>query len=145
MSLLGGEVQESEVLLPIVSQIYKLDLDRTRSHYIPKVPFDVTVSFASCKSNLFQSNNSCEVVYLLQQVVVHTPNGLPAKNVPVEISVSHTKEKSVTVNTNNEGVAFYVFNLEQSPQTISVEVSILKYFFSIPELSYHRHFIYFEV
>lgn len=45
MSLLGGEVQETEVLLPIVSQRYKVDLDRTRSHYIPTMPFDVKVSF----------------------------------------------------------------------------------------------------
>lgn len=46
MSLLGGEVQESEILLPMVSQRYKVELDRTRSYYIPKMPFEVKVSFS---------------------------------------------------------------------------------------------------
>lgn len=59
--------------------------------------------------------------------MVHTPNGLPAKDVPVKISVSHTKEKSTTVKTDDEGIAFSVFNFDQSPQSISVEVSTLKY------------------
>ncbi|XP_060777748.1 complement C4-B isoform X2 [Neoarius graeffei] len=95
----SGEVQESEIFLPIVSQKYKVDLDRTRSHFIPKVPFDVNV-------------------------VVHTPTGLPAKDVPVKISVSHTKEKSTTVKTDDEGIAFSVFNFDQSPQSISVEATV---------------------
>lgn len=66
--------------------------------------------------------------------MVHTPNGLPAKDIPVKISVSHTKEKSTTVKTDDEGIAFSVFNFDQSPQSISVEVSTLKDldFFSLP-------------
>ncbi|XP_017326706.1 complement C4-B [Ictalurus punctatus] len=96
---ISGEVQESEILLPMVSQRYKVDLDRTRSYYIPKMPFEV-------------------------KVVVRTPNGLPAKDVPVKMSVSHTKDKSITANTDNEGVAFSVFNLDESPRSISVEATV---------------------
>ncbi|KAB5586975.1 hypothetical protein PHYPO_G00007650 [Pangasianodon hypophthalmus] len=96
---LSGEVQESEILLPIVSQRYKVDLDRTRSHYIPKMPFDV-------------------------KVVVRTPNGLPAKDVQVKIRVSHTEEESRNETTDNEGVAFSVFNLKQQSPYISVEATV---------------------
>lgn len=60
---------------------------------------------------------------------MRTPNGLPAKDVPVQISISQFKEKSQTVNTDDEGVAFSVFNLEQSPPSLSVEVRILQSFF----------------
>lgn len=69
---------------------------------------------------------------------MRTPNGLPAKAIPVKISVSHTNEKSVTVNTDDEGVAYSVFNVEQTPQSISVEVSILKKT-PVAELLYCRH------
>ncbi|KAF5901104.1 complement C4-like, partial [Clarias magur] len=96
---LSGEVQETEILLPIVSQRYKVDLERTRSHYIPKVPFEV-------------------------KVVVRTPNGMLAKGVPVTIKVSHTNDNSKTVNTDDEGVASSVFNFEKSPQSISVEATV---------------------
>lgn len=40
----GGELQEAEISLPIVSLLYTIDLSRTRSHYIPGVPLDVVVS-----------------------------------------------------------------------------------------------------
>ncbi|KAI5618286.1 complement C4-B, partial [Silurus asotus] len=96
---LSGELQESEILLPIVSQRYRVDLERTRSHYIPNMPFNI-------------------------KVMVYTPTGLPAKAVPVEMSLSHTNEKSVTVNTTEEGAAFSVFNPNQSPQSISVKVIV---------------------
>ncbi|XP_062848634.1 complement C4-B [Trichomycterus rosablanca] len=96
---LSGEVQESEIFLPIVSQIYTVDLSRTRSHYIPKVPFDV-------------------------RVLVLTPDGLPAKNVPVKIAVSHTTEKINNEHTDKEGTVSSIFNLEQTPPSISVEVTV---------------------
>ncbi|XP_027004856.2 complement C4-B [Tachysurus fulvidraco] len=96
---LSGEVQESEIFLPIVAQRYKLDLERTRSHFIPKMPFSV-------------------------KVVVRSPNGVPATAVPVKISVSHTNEKSIIVNTDDNGVANYAFNVAQSPQSISVEATV---------------------
>ncbi|KAL6489631.1 hypothetical protein MHYP_G00033720 [Metynnis hypsauchen] len=95
----GGEVQETEVFLPIVSQPYLVDLSRTRSHYIPQMPLDVVV-------------------------VVRTPNGLPAKGVPVKIDVSNTVEKSFIKNTDDEGIATHPFNLVQSPPTITLEVTV---------------------
>lgn len=57
---------------------------------------------------------------------MRSPSGVPAPAVPVKISVSHTNEKSITVNTDDDGVANYAFNVVQSAQSISVEVSILK-------------------
>lgn len=57
---------------------------------------------------------------------MRTPNGLPAKGVPVQMSVSHTNEDSKTANTNDDGVAVSAFNLDESPQSISVTVNILK-------------------
>ncbi|KAK3551289.1 hypothetical protein QTP70_013944 [Hemibagrus guttatus] len=96
---LSGELQDTEIFLPIMAQRYKVDLDRIRSHFIPKMPFHAVI-------------------------VVRTPNGLPAKAIPVKISVSHTNEKSITVNTDDEGVAYSVFNVEQSPQSISVEATV---------------------
>lgn len=78
---------------------------------------------------------------------MRTPNGLPAKDVPVKMSVSHTKDKSITANTDNEGVAFSVFNLDESPRSISVEVSILKHLDSPPHtpigLICHKHRVFF--
>ncbi|TSK34711.1 Complement C4 [Bagarius yarrelli] len=96
---LSGELQESEIFLPIVTQRYKVDLDRTRSYFIPKMPFEV-------------------------KVVVRTPNGLPAKDMPVKVSVSDTNEKSMTVNTDDEGIAYSVFNVKQPHQSISVEAIV---------------------
>ena len=40
---LGGELQEAEVFLPVVSQVYHVDLSRTRSHFIPGFPLYVSV------------------------------------------------------------------------------------------------------
>ncbi|XP_076827238.1 complement C4-B [Brachyhypopomus gauderio] len=95
----SGEVQESEILLPIVSQRYRVDLSRTRPHYTPSVPFHV-------------------------EVVVSTPNGLPAANVPVTIAVPVAAVKSIIQDTNEEGVAMFNANLETSPPRISVEVTV---------------------
>ncbi len=39
----GGEVQEAEVHLPIISHKYTLDLSRSRSHFLPGYPLDVVV------------------------------------------------------------------------------------------------------
>lgn len=57
---------------------------------------------------------------------MRTPNGLPAKDIPVEMSVSHTKERSITAKTNHEGVAVSVFQLDQLPESISVQVGTLQ-------------------
>ncbi|XP_036452334.1 complement C4-B [Colossoma macropomum] len=96
---ISGEVQETEMFLPIVSQPYLVDLSRTRSHYIPQMPLDVVV-------------------------VVRTPNGLPAKGVPVKTDVSNTVEKSFVKNTDDEGIATHPFNLVQRPSSITVEVTV---------------------
>ncbi|KAL7886405.1 hypothetical protein AOLI_G00041260 [Acnodon oligacanthus] len=95
----GGEIQDTEVFLPIVSQPHLVDLSRTRSYYIPQMPLDVVV-------------------------VVRTPNGLPAKDVPVKIDVSNTVEKSFTKNTDDEGIATHPYNLVQSPADITLEVTV---------------------
>ncbi|XP_072536742.1 complement C4-B [Salminus brasiliensis] len=95
----SGEMQETELFLPIVSQRYVVDLSRTRSHYIPQMPLDVVV-------------------------VVRTPNGLPAADVPVKIKVANTVEKSRDGNTNEEGTAKSTFNLIHSPLSTSVEVTV---------------------
>lgn len=39
----GGETQEAEVNLPIISHKYTLDLSRTRSYFLPGYPLDVVV------------------------------------------------------------------------------------------------------
>ncbi|KAL7875318.1 hypothetical protein SRHO_G00062880 [Serrasalmus rhombeus] len=96
---ISGEVQETEVFLPIVSQPYLVDLSRTRSHYIPQMPLDVVV-------------------------VVRTPNGSPAKGVPVKIDVSNTVEKSFIKNTDDEGIVTHPCNLVQSPPHITLEVTV---------------------
>lgn len=67
-------------------------------------------------------------MYLLYKVVVRSPNGLPVKDIPVEISVSHASKGSTTATTNDEGVADSVFNLDQPPESISVQVGILQAF-----------------
>ncbi|XP_052002681.1 complement C4-like [Xyrauchen texanus] len=97
--ILSGEVQESEAFLPIVLSPYIVDLSRTRSYFIPKIPFEVVV-------------------------MVHNPNGSPATGIPVKIDVSSTTEKSCSITTNKEGIAFYTFNLQGAPPSISVETMV---------------------
>ncbi|KAI4881188.1 hypothetical protein NFI96_027254, partial [Prochilodus magdalenae] len=96
---ISGEIQETETTLPIVSQRYLVDLSRTRSYYIPQMPLDVVV-------------------------VVRTPNGLLAEDVPVRINVANTVEKSKDANTQDDGIATNSFNLERSPESLSVEVTV---------------------
>lgn len=40
---LGGEIQQGEVYIPIISQKYSIDLSRTRSYFFPGYPLDVVV------------------------------------------------------------------------------------------------------
>uniref|UniRef100_A0A4W4FSC1 Complement 4B (Chido blood group) n=1 Tax=Electrophorus electricus TaxID=8005 RepID=A0A4W4FSC1_ELEEL len=95
---ISGEVQESEIFLPIVSQRYKVDLSRTRSHYTPNMPFDLVVNAL-------------------------TPNGPPAAHVQVSIDVPVATEKSKTQHTNEEGMTIFTVNLEAILPVISFEVS----------------------
>lgn len=39
----GGEMQEAEVYIPIISHKFTIDLSRTRSHFLPGYPLDVVV------------------------------------------------------------------------------------------------------
>ncbi|XP_026855048.2 complement C4-B [Electrophorus electricus] len=96
---ISGEVQESEIFLPIVSQRYKVDLSRTRSHYTPNMPFDLVV-------------------------MVSTPNGPPAAHVQVSIDVPVATEKSKTQHTNEEGMTIFTVNLEAILPVISFEITV---------------------
>uniref|UniRef100_A0A8B9J7X7 Complement 4B (Chido blood group) n=1 Tax=Astyanax mexicanus TaxID=7994 RepID=A0A8B9J7X7_ASTMX len=96
---ISGEIQETEMFLPIESQRYLVDLSRTRSHYIPQMPLDVVV-------------------------VVRTANGLPAANVQLKIEMANTAENSVNRITDQEGTAVSPFNLNQSPSFATVEVTV---------------------
>ncbi|KAJ8290147.1 hypothetical protein GJAV_G00009260, partial [Gymnothorax javanicus] len=82
----SGELQEAEVVVPIVSSRYTVDLSRTRFNFIPKVPFEV-------------------------QVIVRLPNGSPAPDVQVEIQIPVSKDLSETAKTDSEGTAkaFFYF------------------------------------
>ncbi|XP_050986493.1 complement C4-B [Labeo rohita] len=97
--ILSGEVQESEAFLPIVSIPYNVDLSRTRSFYTPTYPFQAVVT-------------------------VRHPNGSPAKGVQVNLHVSSATEKNVVVKTNEDGVAFSIFNLEGTPSSVSVQATV---------------------
>uniref|UniRef100_A0A673NCW8 Complement C4-like n=1 Tax=Sinocyclocheilus rhinocerous TaxID=307959 RepID=A0A673NCW8_9TELE len=92
--ILSGEVQESEAFLPVVLSPYNVDLSRTRSFYTPTFPFQAVVT-------------------------IRHPNGSPAEGIQVNLDVSSTKEKSVDIKTNKEGIAFYIFNLEGTPPSVS--------------------------
>ncbi|XP_049336490.1 complement C4-B isoform X2 [Astyanax mexicanus] len=96
---ISGEIQETEMFLPIESQRYLVDLSRTRSHYIPQMPLDVVV-------------------------VVRTASGLPAANVQLKIEMANTAENSVNRITDQEGTAVSPFNLNQSPSFATVEVTV---------------------
>ncbi|XP_016122729.1 complement C3-like [Sinocyclocheilus grahami] len=97
--ILSGEVQESEAFLPVVLSPYNVDLSRTRSFYTPTFPFQAVVT-------------------------IRHPNGSPAEGIQVNLDVSSTKEKSVDIKTNKEGIAFYIFNLEGTPPSVSVQATV---------------------
>ncbi|XP_077065348.1 complement C4-like [Siphateles boraxobius] len=97
--ILSGEAQKSAAFVPIVLRPYNVDLSRTRSFYTPTFPFQVVVT-------------------------VHHPNGSPAEDVQVKLDVSSTKEKSLNIKTNKEGIAFKNFNLEGTPPSISVQANV---------------------
>uniref|UniRef100_A0A671R434 Complement C4-like n=1 Tax=Sinocyclocheilus anshuiensis TaxID=1608454 RepID=A0A671R434_9TELE len=97
--ILSGEVQESDAFLPVVLSPYNVDLSRTRSFYTPTFPFQAVVT-------------------------IRHPNGSPAEGIQVNLDVSSTKEKSVDIKTNKEGIAFYIFNLEGTPPSVSVQATV---------------------
>ncbi|KAI7806480.1 putative complement C4 [Triplophysa rosa] len=97
--ILSGEVQESEVFLPIVQSPFIVDLSRTRLYYTPGFPIEVVVT-------------------------VHHPNGSPAKHVQVHLDVSSTDKNSISIKTNGDGIASYAFNLIETPPSISVKATV---------------------
>ncbi|XP_039530527.1 complement C4-B [Pimephales promelas] len=97
--ILSGEVQESTAFIPIVLSPFNVDLSRTRLFYTPKYPLQAVVT-------------------------VHHPNGSPAEGVQVNLDVSSTKEQSIKVTTNEEGIAFHSFNLEGTPSSILMQATV---------------------
>ncbi|KAK9960652.1 hypothetical protein ABG768_008497 [Culter alburnus] len=97
--ILSGEVQESAAFLPIVLSPYNVDLSRTRLFYTPGFPFQTVVT-------------------------VRHPNGSPAEGIQVKLDVSSTEEKSTSIKTNEEGIAFYTFNMKGTPSSISVQATV---------------------
>uniref|UniRef100_A0A6Q2X2Z7 Anaphylatoxin-like domain-containing protein n=1 Tax=Esox lucius TaxID=8010 RepID=A0A6Q2X2Z7_ESOLU len=93
----SGELQEAEVYLPVVSQLYTVDLSRTRSHYIPGVPLKV-------------------------EVVVHLPGGSPAVAVPVTMHLPNLQDDPKTKDTDKEGIVWQYFNLPNIDSDITVTV-----------------------
>ncbi|XP_034084143.1 complement C4-B [Gymnodraco acuticeps] len=91
----SGEIQETEVYLPIISHKYTVDLSRTRTYFLPRYPLDVVA-------------------------VVRQPDGSPAAGVPVKMEVK--PEEPWHGITDQEGAVFHVFNIQNEVQ-ITVKVS----------------------
>ncbi|XP_033957463.1 complement C4-B [Pseudochaenichthys georgianus] len=91
----SGEIQETEVYLPIISHKYTVDLSRIRTYFLPGYPLDVVA-------------------------VVRHPDGSPAAGVPVKMEVK--PEEPWHSTTDQEGAVFHVFNIQNEVQ-ITVKVS----------------------
>uniref|UniRef100_A0A8C9VTP5 Complement C4B (Chido/Rodgers blood group) n=1 Tax=Scleropages formosus TaxID=113540 RepID=A0A8C9VTP5_SCLFO len=117
IDIASGELQEAEVFIPIVSQRFSVDLSRTRSYFIPGVPF---------------------------HAVVHLPDGSPAANVPVDVHVTGSSAKPQSVQTNGEGAAHLVFNNipNDRPVTVDNHPSEKTVF---PSLSSSNNYLYIDV
>ncbi|CAL8249455.1 unnamed protein product [Boreogadus saida] len=83
----SSEMQEAEISLPIVSRLYEIDLSRIRSYFIPGAPLDI-------------------------MVLLRLPDGSPASEVPVELSL---RGETVPLVTDQEGAVVHIFNLPASP------------------------------
>ncbi|XP_056449071.1 complement C4-like isoform X1 [Gadus chalcogrammus] len=117
----SSEMQEAEISLPIVSRLYEIDLSRIRSYFIPGAPLDIVV-------------------------LLRLPDGSPASEVPVELSL---RGETVPLVTNQEGAAVHIFNLPASPPaqiTVNVRAGtvtqekVLK-----PMSSPSQHYLYISV
>ncbi|XP_033983582.1 complement C4-B [Trematomus bernacchii] len=91
----SGEIQETEVYLPIISHKYTVDLSRTRTYFLPGYPLDVVA-------------------------VVRHPDGSPAAGLPVKMEVK--PEEPWHGTTDQEGAVYHVFNI-QNEVPITVKVS----------------------
>uniref|UniRef100_A0A3Q1EN80 Complement C4B (Chido/Rodgers blood group) n=1 Tax=Acanthochromis polyacanthus TaxID=80966 RepID=A0A3Q1EN80_9TELE len=94
---LGGEIQEAEVNLPIITHKYTIDLSRTRSVFFPGYPVDVVV-------------------------LMRHPDGSPAAGVPVTIAKEASTQESWQGTTDQDGTVFSTFNTERAA-AITVDVS----------------------
>ncbi|XP_068999108.1 complement C4-B [Embiotoca jacksoni] len=94
----SGEIQEAEVHLPIISHKYTMELDRTRSHFLPGYPLDVVV-------------------------FMHLPDGSPAAGVSVNIDIHPSSGESWRKTTDQEGAVFCTFNVQNEPDEVEVEVT----------------------
>uniref|UniRef100_A0A8C5A6U7 Uncharacterized protein n=1 Tax=Gadus morhua TaxID=8049 RepID=A0A8C5A6U7_GADMO len=117
----SSEMQEAEISLPIVSRLYEIDLSRIRSYFIPGAPLDIVV-------------------------LLRLPDGSPASEVPVELSLMG---ENVPLVTNQEGAAVHIFNHPASPPaqiTVNVRAGtvtqekVLK-----PMSSPSQHYLYISV
>lgn len=121
----GGEVQEADVYLPIVSQRYTIDLSRTRSHFLPGYPLDVVVGvkFTNPQETAHELASSSEIICTrFLQALLRLPDGSAAAGVPVDIQVS-TSEIPWQGRTDQQGAVSTVFNIH-GVNSITVEVSI---------------------
>ncbi|KAK7886647.1 hypothetical protein WMY93_026268 [Mugilogobius chulae] len=94
----SGEIQERQISIPVVSHKYRIDLSRTRSHFIPGFLINVAA-------------------------LVHLPDGSPAEKVPVTITLMEETRES---ETNSQGEVFYTFNAKSEAKldlTVSVDDS----------------------
>uniref|UniRef100_A0A8C9S0T6 Complement C4B (Chido/Rodgers blood group) n=1 Tax=Scleropages formosus TaxID=113540 RepID=A0A8C9S0T6_SCLFO len=123
IDIASGELQEAEVFIPIVSQRFSVDLSRTRSYFIPGVPFHVSA-------------------------VVHLPDGSPAANVPVDVHVTGSSAKPQSVQTNGEGAAHLVFNNIPNDRPVTVKVTVDNHPSEktvFPSLSSSNNYLYIDV
>ncbi|XP_037532957.1 complement C4-like [Nematolebias whitei] len=94
----SGEIQQGEVYIPIISQKYGIDLSRTRSYFSPGYPLDVVV-------------------------VMRLPDGTPAADVPINITVTADKSLQIWQGiTDSDGAVYSAFNNIQVAE-IKVKVS----------------------
>ncbi|XP_053288658.1 complement C4-B [Pleuronectes platessa] len=93
----SGEMQETEVYLPVLSHKYTMDLSRTRSHFVPGYPLDVVV-------------------------ILRLPDGSPAPDVPVRIDIPGSSELFMQGTTDQEGAVHHTFNINTADK-IAVEVT----------------------
>ncbi|KAJ8377949.1 hypothetical protein AAFF_G00250120 [Aldrovandia affinis] len=95
----SGELQEAEVVIPIVSHRYSVDVSRTRSHFIPNVSFQV-------------------------QVMVRLPNGSPAPGVPVEIQIPVSSVLNQKAITDAEGAVNVFFGIPGDTPAAKITVIV---------------------
>ncbi|KAG5856595.1 hypothetical protein ANANG_G00009580 [Anguilla anguilla] len=119
----SGELQEAEMDLPIVANRYSVDLSRTRSYFIPTVPFQV-------------------------QVVVRLPNGSPAPRVKVEIQIPVSNDQSQIATTDSEGAVNVFFSIPDNTPATKITAIVDGYQYemtALPASSPSRSFLFINM